>query len=116
MDDDLGDLPDLEPGSDHEDGEGDHVVASAGKPRGFQFESPSLNRCKVGTGRVIGTKFHPPNGSNTPRLLFPPGIGKNASPCVHRFIRRNDPFKVLIYTTAPAWITGMRMPRPVGRL
>ncbi|GMG42487.1 unnamed protein product [Aspergillus oryzae var. brunneus] len=39
-----------------------------------------MTRLRVGTGRVIPTKFHPRNTRDTPQSLFPPGISTNASP------------------------------------
>lgn len=52
----------------------------------------------VGTGRVLPTKFRPPNTNDTPQSLFPPGIGYDASPVVARFIRRGNAKMFLIYT------------------
>ncbi|KAK6824303.1 hypothetical protein RU639_005017 [Aspergillus parasiticus] len=50
-----------------------------------------MTRLRVGTGRVIPTKFHPQNTRDTPQSLFPPGISTNASPHVSRFIHRTNP-------------------------
>ncbi|RAL04453.1 uncharacterized protein BO80DRAFT_441919 [Aspergillus ibericus CBS 121593] len=44
------------------------------------------------------SQIHPPNPSNTPQTLFPPGIGYNTHPIVSRFIRRTDPTQILLYT------------------
>lgn len=52
---------------------------------------------RMGTGRLVFEKFIPPNPNDSPDSLFGPGISKNASPWVHRFIRHTNSSQLLIY-------------------
>ncbi|KAJ1713386.1 hypothetical protein G4B84_011354 [Aspergillus flavus NRRL3357] len=70
-----------------------------------------MTRLRVGTGRVIPTKFHPRNTRDTPQSLFPPGICTNASPNVSRFIHRTNPKQFLIYTDGACLNNGGANPK-----
>ena len=74
-------------------------------PRQFD-DSPA-----VGTGRVIPTKFDPPNPNDTPQSLFPVGTGLRALPRVQRFIRRTNDRQLLIYTDGACLDNGTETPR-----
>ncbi|KAE8422873.1 ribonuclease H-like domain-containing protein [Aspergillus pseudocaelatus] len=67
-------------------------------------------RLRVGTGRVIPTKFRPQNSKDTPQSLFPPGT-TDASPCVCRFIHRNNAKQLLLYTDGACLDNGGENPR-----
>ncbi|PYH31610.1 RNase H domain protein [Aspergillus neoniger CBS 115656] len=69
------------------------------------------NDRRVGTGRVLPTKFNPPYPDDTPQSLFPPGIKVDCVPQVHRFIRRNNPRELLIYTNGTCVENGGAVPR-----
>ncbi|KAN0075682.1 Ribonuclease H-like domain containing protein [Elaphomyces granulatus] len=66
---------------------------------------------RIGSSLVIPEKFIPPNETDTPQLLFPPGIGVYASSRVHRFIHRNNPTQMLIYTDGACLDNGGENPR-----
>ncbi|PYI11652.1 ribonuclease H-like protein [Aspergillus sclerotiicarbonarius CBS 121057] len=66
---------------------------------------------RLGTGRVLPTKFNPPNASDKPQDLFPPGVGFNVIPIVSRFIRRNDREQLLLYTDGACQDNGGDNPR-----
>lgn len=66
---------------------------------------------RVGTGRVIPTKFHSATTSDTPQSLFPPGISSRAIPPVHRFIHPTNPRQFLIYTDGACLDNGSVNPR-----
>ncbi|PIG85502.1 hypothetical protein AARAC_011077 [Aspergillus arachidicola] len=70
-----------------------------------------MTRLRVGTGRVIPTKFHPQNTRDTPQSLFPPGISTSASPHVSRFIHRTNPKQFLIYTDGACLDNGGANPK-----
>ncbi|KAE8306952.1 ribonuclease H-like protein [Aspergillus transmontanensis] len=70
-----------------------------------------MTRLRVGTGRVISTKFHPRNTRDTLQSLFPPGISTNASPHVSRFIHRTKPKQFLIYTDSACLDNGGANPK-----
>ncbi|KAE8341835.1 hypothetical protein BDV24DRAFT_163058 [Aspergillus arachidicola] len=70
-----------------------------------------MTRLRVGTGRVIPTKFHPQNTRDTPQSLFPPGIITSASPHVSRFIHRTNPKQFLIYTDGACLDNGGANPK-----
>ncbi|CAG8928512.1 unnamed protein product [Penicillium salamii] len=53
---------------------------------------------RIGTGLVIPQVFKPPNPNVSPKTLFPPGLGKNTFPYVHRFIRETNEYEFLVYT------------------
>ncbi|OXV07717.1 hypothetical protein Egran_04519 [Elaphomyces granulatus] len=63
--------------------------------------------------RVIPEKFIciPPNETDTPQSLFPPGVGINAIPPVRRFIRRSNRTEVLIYTDSACLDNGRENPK-----
>jgi ribonuclease HI len=65
---------------------------------------------KRGTGKVIPTVFIPPS-SATPHTLFPVGISHKAIPRVTRFIHRDDPKTLLIYTDGACLNNGQENPR-----
>ncbi|PWY71301.1 RNase H domain protein [Aspergillus eucalypticola CBS 122712] len=69
------------------------------------------NDRRVGTGRVLPTKFNPPYPDDAPHSLFPPGIKVDCVPQVHRFIRRNNPRELLIYTNGTCVENGGAVPR-----
>lgn len=69
------------------------------------------NDLRVGTGLVLPTKFNPPNPSDTPQDLFPPGMRRNAVPPVNRFIHRDDRDQFLIYTDGACLDNGGINPR-----
>lgn len=52
-------------------------------------------KCRVGTGRVIPLKFNAPSRIRTPQQLFPAGSTERIA---NRFIHREDPSQILIYT------------------
>ena len=66
---------------------------------------------RVGTGRVIPTKFHPPSTSDTPLSLFPPGTSERAIPPVRRFIQSTNSRQFLIYTDGACLDNGSVNPR-----
>ncbi|KAE8132728.1 ribonuclease H-like domain-containing protein [Aspergillus pseudotamarii] len=70
-----------------------------------------MTRLRVGTGRVIPTRFHPQNTTDTPQSLFPPGTSTNASPHVRRFIHRTNANQFLIYTDGACLDNGRANPR-----
>ncbi|KAF5228024.1 hypothetical protein FAUST_11377 [Fusarium austroamericanum] len=63
-----------------------------------------------GVGRVLPTIFVPPS-SEAPQTLFPAGIGREAIPNVIRFIHRNDPKTLLIYTDGACINNGQSDPQ-----
>ncbi|KAE8150408.1 ribonuclease H-like domain-containing protein [Aspergillus avenaceus] len=69
-------------------------VKFSGKP---DLDS-SISFNQVGTGRIIPTRFHPPNTNDTLQSLFQPRISSTAIPPVRRFIRLTNPNQFLIYT------------------
>ncbi|KAB8256294.1 ribonuclease H-like domain-containing protein [Aspergillus pseudonomiae] len=71
----------------------------------------NMTRLRVGTGRVIPTKFHPDNTRDTPQSLFPSGVSYNSSPAVCRFIHRNNAKQLLIYTDGACLDNGGANPR-----
>jgi ribonuclease HI len=78
----------------------------------YPLDSGLGRECTVGTGRVIPTKFHPPNPSDTPESLFPLRIGEMSMPPVHRFIRpSNTATQFLIYTDGACLDNGGANPR-----
>jgi ribonuclease HI len=111
--------PDAEP--DEPDAESD-AESDAGSDEEFDNFSlggvpgraiRSLGRpdLRIGSGRVIPEKFIPPNETDTPQSLFPPGIGVNAIPPVYRFIRRSNRTEVLIYTDGACLDNGRENPK-----
>ena len=68
-------------------------------------------RPRVGTGRVIPTKFHPPSTSDTPQSLFPPAMSFRASPPVRRFIHPTNSRQFLIYTDGACLDNGSVNPK-----
>lgn len=100
-----------------EDGDDDENHVPSENPLGGRFIYsplvPGVGReCTVGTGRVIPTKFHPPNSSDTPESLFPLSIGRRSSPHVRRFIRSsNVGTQFLIYTDGACLDNGGANPR-----
>ncbi|OJJ42789.1 hypothetical protein ASPZODRAFT_155053 [Penicilliopsis zonata CBS 506.65] len=68
-------------------------------------------RHRVGTGRVIPTKFKPPHPEDTPKQLFPVSTNMAATPPVTRFIRRTDKTQLLIYTDGACLDNGGTNPR-----
>lgn len=57
-----------------------------------------LHEPGVGTGRVIPTKFEPPNLDDTPQSLFPLGISVKRELPAFRFINNTDESQVLLFT------------------
>lgn len=53
---------------------------------------------RVGTGRIIPRRFHPPNSNMAPTSLFLPRFNNRVRPPQPRFIHRGHPDKFLIYT------------------
>lgn len=63
-----------------------------------------------GTGKVLPTVFVPPS-SAPPHALFPAGTSRQAIPKVTRFIHRDDPKTLLIYTDGACLNNGQEDPR-----
>lgn len=70
-----------------------------------------MTQLRIGTGRVIPTRFHPHNTRDTPQSLFPPGTSSRALPPVRRFIHRNNANQFLIYTDGACLDNGRANPR-----
>ncbi|KAJ5951109.1 uncharacterized protein N7479_009522 [Penicillium vulpinum] len=68
---------------------------------------------RIGTGRVIPTKFIPPNpGRDTPQRLFAPGISAKDIPPPYEFIRRDgNRTQFLVYTDGACLSNGQPRPR-----
>ncbi|KAI1452845.1 ribonuclease H-like protein [Annulohypoxylon moriforme] len=61
-----------------------------------------------GTGRIFPTKFNPPTSSITPTELFP---GKATYAGLTRYVHRNDPRSVLIFTDGACLDNGQPNPK-----
>ncbi|CAG8409371.1 unnamed protein product [Penicillium salamii] len=66
---------------------------------------------RIGTGLVFPQVFEPPNPKDTPKTLFPPGLGKNTYPYVHRFIRETNEYEFLVYTDGACKDSNTERPR-----
>ncbi|KAJ3535803.1 hypothetical protein NM208_g6982 [Fusarium decemcellulare] len=64
-----------------------------------------------GTGPVLPAKFVPPSAASTPDSLFPFGLGLQAIPPVARFVRRDDPEQILVYTDGACLNNGQANPK-----
>ncbi|RHZ63237.1 uncharacterized protein CDV56_108072 [Aspergillus thermomutatus] len=69
------------------------------------------NETRVGTGKVIPTKFPVPRGCDSPHALFRPGITPEASPPTIRFINPSKPSEFLIFTDGACLNNGAAHPR-----
>ncbi|KAF5026350.1 hypothetical protein F66182_1558 [Fusarium sp. NRRL 66182] len=69
-----------------------------------------LNPLERGTGNVFPSVFVPPSSAR-PDTLFPVGISHDATPKVTRFIHRNDPKTMLIYTDGCCLNNGQADPK-----
>ncbi|KAL3470223.1 ribonuclease H-like domain-containing protein [Aspergillus californicus] len=65
----------------------------------------------LNTEPVIPTKYTPPNASDTPQTLFPPGLSNRAIPPVLRFLHATDTQQFLIYTDGACLDNGQANPR-----
>ncbi|CAG7961121.1 unnamed protein product [Penicillium salamii] len=66
---------------------------------------------RIGTGLVFPQVFKPPNPNDTPKTLFPPGLGKNTYSYVHRFIRETNEYEFLVYTDGACKDSNTERPR-----
>ncbi|PCD21527.1 hypothetical protein AU210_016487 [Fusarium oxysporum f. sp. radicis-cucumerinum] len=78
-------------------------------PQNNAFNYPDLS-LRRGSGKTISTVFVPPT-SATSVTLFPAGISREAIPNVTRFIHRDDPKALLIYTDGACLNNGQANPR-----
>ncbi|KAF5008988.1 hypothetical protein FDECE_4762 [Fusarium decemcellulare] len=75
-------------------------------------ENPSLAaEVRRGTGTVLPSKFVPPSAASTPDSLFPFGLGLLVIPPVARFVRRDDPEQILVYTDGACLNNGQANPK-----
>ncbi|KAI9041813.1 ribonuclease H-like domain-containing protein [Aspergillus affinis] len=96
------DEDDISPGKDFDE---DSTIEEL--PPRARISSPP----RVGTGRVLPTRFRPPSTHATPQSLFPPTIGRRSSPAVCRFINATNPRQFLIYTDGACLDNGGANPR-----
>ena len=99
MDDILGSSSDqtFEEDEDYEDDESDedNDDSDNSEIRAFELRSPPQD-LRIGTGRVMFQKFNQPRSPDTPSSLFPPS--RAIVTRFDRFVRRNKPTELLIYT------------------
>lgn len=69
------------------------------------------DKTRVGTGKVIPTKFPVPSGCDSPHALFRPDIATRAIPPTIRFINPSKPTEFLIFTDGACLNNGAANPR-----
>lgn len=84
---------------------GSNVVCTASR------DPPVFYGPRVGTGRVIPSRFFPRNPRDTPQTLFPEGKSPSGSPQTTRFIHRQRPDTFLVYTDGSCLNNGIANPR-----
>lgn len=80
-------------------------------PNLLRDDGIDTQKLRAGTGRVLFTKFTPPNDTVSPSSLFTPGMAVKATPVTTRFINRSDPTQLLIYTDGACLDNGRANPR-----
>ncbi|KAI1426563.1 ribonuclease H-like protein [Xylaria sp. FL1777] len=73
-----------------------------------RFSETELSALRRGTGRVFPTRFTPPSPTIKPTELFP---GKATYVLITRYIHRDDPYKILIFTDGACLNNGQSNPK-----